>query len=78
MAVKGYGLGEWGESKNIAHNVKKLSIDALKYMRDRFDIPATDQQVENMEFVQFKKNSKEYQYLHDNFLGPGEYSVGTG
>ena len=73
MTVKGYGLGEWGESKNIAHNVKKLSIDALKYMRDRFDIPATDQQVENMEFVQFKKNSKEYQYLHDKRQNLGGY-----
>ena len=73
MTVKGYGLGEWGESKNIAHNVKKLSVDALKYMRDRFDIPASDQQVENMEFVQFKKNTEEYQYLHNKRQRLGGY-----
>ena len=65
MTIKGYGLGEWGESKNIAHNVKKLSIEALKYMRNRFDIPLNDQQVENMEFIKFKYNSPEYNYLHN-------------
>ncbi|GGF95116.1 MULTISPECIES: pyruvate dehydrogenase (acetyl-transferring), homodimeric type [Cysteiniphilum] len=64
MTIKGYGLGEWGESKNIAHNVKKLDTAALKYIRDRFDVPATDEQVENMEFVKFQEGSKEHAYLH--------------
>ena len=64
MTIKGYGLGEWGESKNIAHNVKKLDIAALQYIRDRFSVPATDEQVENMEFVKFQEGSKEHSYLH--------------
>lgn len=41
MTVKGYGLGEWGESKNIAHNVKKLDTDALEHIKNRFNVPAT-------------------------------------
>lgn len=65
MTIKGYGLGEWGESKNIAHNVKKLDIKALKYIRNRFNIPATEKQVENMEFINFRKDSKEYSYIHE-------------
>lgn len=64
MTIKGYGLGEWGESKNIAHNVKKLDTAALNYIRDRFAVPATDEQVENMEFVKFQEGSKEHAYLH--------------
>lgn len=64
MTIKGYGLGEWGESKNIAHNVKKLDTAALNYIRDRFAVPATDEQVEKMEFVKFQEGSKEHAYLH--------------
>lgn len=73
MTIKGYGLGEWGESKNIAHNVKKLSLDALKHMRDRFGIPVTDQQIQDMEFLQFKENSEEYKYLHHKRKHLGGY-----
>ncbi|WP_100551220.1 pyruvate dehydrogenase (acetyl-transferring), homodimeric type [Caedibacter taeniospiralis] len=64
MTIKGYGLGEWGESKNIAHNIKKLDTAALKYIRDRFDVPASDEQVEKMEFIKFQEGSKEHAYLH--------------
>ena len=74
MTVKGYGLGEWGESKNIAHNVKKLNTEALTYVRDRFNVPATDQQVENMEFIQFDKGSKEDEYLHAKRQALGGYA----
>lgn len=64
MTIKGYGLGDWGESKNIAHNVKKLDAKALRYIRNRFKIPATDEQIENMEFIKFPEGSKEDIYLH--------------
>ena len=74
MTVKGYGLGEWGESKNIAHNVKKLNLDALTYIRDRFAIPATDKQVKEMAFIRFDKGSKEDQYLHKRRQSLGGYA----
>ena len=43
--VKGYGMGESGEGQMIAHQAKKMTQDALKQFRDRFDIPITDDAV---------------------------------
>ncbi|WP_119342718.1 pyruvate dehydrogenase (acetyl-transferring), homodimeric type [Facilibium subflavum] len=74
MTVKGYGLGEWGESKNIAHNVKKLDTKALTYIRDRFNVPASDAQIENMDFLKFEKGSKEDKYLHKKRQDLGGYA----
>ncbi len=45
--VKGYGMGEFGEAANSAHQQKKLDIDGLKYFRDRFSVPISDEQLEN-------------------------------
>jgi len=38
--IKGYGLGDAGEGRNITHNQKKLNTDQLLYFRDRFEIPS--------------------------------------
>ena len=43
--VKGYGLGEAGEGKNVTHQQKKLNEDELRIFRDRFDIPVTDEEL---------------------------------
>ncbi|MCF6808380.1 pyruvate dehydrogenase (acetyl-transferring), homodimeric type [Thiotrichales bacterium 19S9-12] len=61
--VKGYGLGEFGESKNIAHNVKKLNVDGLKHLRDRFGIDLSDKQVENYEFLKLDKSDTSIKYM---------------
>ncbi|RUS69950.1 hypothetical protein EGW08_022292 [Elysia chlorotica] len=62
MTVKGYGLGEWGESKNIAHNVKKLDTDALEYIKERFDVPATKEDVDNYKLVKLNEESAEFKF----------------
>jgi len=61
--IKGYGLGDAGEGKNITHNQKKLNKDQLLYFRDRFDIPLSDSKAVNAPFYEFTKNSKEYKYI---------------
>ena len=43
--VKGYGMGDAGESENTTHQVKKLNLEELKQFRDRFDVPLTDKQL---------------------------------
>ena len=43
--VKGYGMGESGEGQMIAHQAKKMTQDALRGFRDRFQIPVTDDQI---------------------------------
>ena len=46
--IKGYGMGDTAEGKNIAHQVKKMNMDGVRYIRDRFNVPVTDEQVENL------------------------------
>jgi pyruvate dehydrogenase E1 component len=62
--IKGYGLGEAGEGKNVTHQQKKLNEDELKEFRTRFDIPLSDEQVADITFYRPPDNSEELQYLH--------------
>lgn len=44
--VKGYGMGKYGEAANTAHQQKKMDMDGLKYFRDRFSVPISDEELE--------------------------------
>ena len=61
--VKGYGMGEAGESENIAHQVKKLDLDELKHYRDRFDVPLTDAEVESIPYYRPDAGTPEMVYM---------------
>ncbi|RME38708.1 MAG: pyruvate dehydrogenase (acetyl-transferring), homodimeric type, partial [Planctomycetota bacterium] len=61
--IKGYGLGEAGEGRNITHQQKKLSEDELRHFRDRFDIPIPDDQLVEAPFYRPAEDSEEYRYL---------------
>ena len=61
--IKGYGLGEAGEGKNITHNQKKLSESELLYFRDRFNVSISDKDAASAAFQSFDKSTKEYKYL---------------
>ena len=61
--VKGYCIPE-AESKNTAHQSKKMSMESLKGFRDYFELPLTDEQVENYDYITFAEGSAEYEYLH--------------
>ncbi|CAL4320709.1 pyruvate dehydrogenase (acetyl-transferring), homodimeric type [Buchnera aphidicola] len=62
--IKGYGMGKVAEGKNIAHQIKKIKISDLQYIRDRFNIPVKDEQISELPYVTLKKSSEEYNYLH--------------
>src|SRR3989449_464935 len=62
--IKGYGLGEIGEGKNITHQQKKLNEDELREFRSRFGIPISDHEVAEAPFYRPPENSPEIQYLH--------------
>ena len=61
--IKGYGLGDAGEGRNITHNQKKLNKDQLLYFRDRFEISLNDSEAVSAEYYQFSKSSKENKYI---------------
>ena len=63
--VKGYGMGEAGEGKNITHQQKKMGEDALKAFRDRFSIPITDDKIGDAPFYRPKDDSPEIKYLYE-------------
>jgi pyruvate dehydrogenase E1 component len=61
--VKGYGLGEAGEGRNITHQQKKLNERELREFRARFDIPLPDEEVVETPFYRPPLDSPETQYL---------------
>ena len=61
--IKGYGMGDAGESENTTHQVKKLDLDGLKHFRDRFDIPLTDAELEEVPYYRPKADAPEALYL---------------
>ena len=61
--VKGYGMGEAAEGKNIAHGVKKVDSDALRKFRDRFRIPFSDVELEKLPYYTFDEDSVEMKYM---------------
>lgn len=63
--IKGYGLGEAGEGKNVAHNQKKLNEEELLEFRSRFGIPISDDEVANAPFYKPPESSIEMKYLRE-------------
>lgn len=61
--VKGYGLGESGESLNIAHQLKKPAKESLIAFRDRYRIPFEDQELQDVPFYKPSEDSAEMRYL---------------
>ena len=63
--IKGYGMGEAAEGKNIAHQVKKMELDSVRHLRDRFQVPVADEQLEELPYLSFEQGSAEWNYLHE-------------
>ena len=61
--IKGYGMGEAGEGRNITHQQKKLNEQELLNFRDRFDIKLSDKEAIQAPFYKPDKNTKEMRYL---------------
>ncbi|MCI0446413.1 pyruvate dehydrogenase (acetyl-transferring), homodimeric type [bacterium] len=71
--IKGYGLGESGEGKNITHQQKKLNEDELREFRTRFGIPISDKEIANAPFYVPEANSPEINYLREKREKLGGY-----
>jgi pyruvate dehydrogenase E1 component len=71
--IKGYGLGEAGEGKNITHQQKKLNEDELRIFRTRFGIPISDQEVSEAPFYKPPEESVEIKYIQEKRKQLGGY-----
>jgi pyruvate dehydrogenase E1 component len=63
--VKGYGLGEAGEGKNIAHQQKKIDAKHLLEFRSRFGLSVSDEEVAKAGFSKPSGDSREMRYLRE-------------
>jgi pyruvate dehydrogenase E1 component len=61
--IKGYGLGEAGEGRNVTHQQKKMNEKELREFRSRFDIPISDEEIAEAPFYRPPENSPETTYL---------------
>jgi pyruvate dehydrogenase E1 component len=64
QTIKGYGLGEAGEGRNITHQQKKLNEQELLAFRSRFGIPVPDYEVQEAPFYKPMPDSEELKYLN--------------
>ncbi len=69
--IKGYGLGEAGEGRNVTHQQKKLNEDELVQIRRRFDIPIPEEAVHTISFYRPPEDSPEMKYLHERVEAMG-------
>ncbi len=65
QTIKGYGLGEAGEGRNITHSQKKLNEEELLHFRSRFDIPLSDEECIKAPFYKPADDSTEINYLKE-------------
>src|SRR3954464_10778427 len=71
--IKGYGIGESGEGKNITHQQKKLNDDELKAFRTRFGIPLSDEELHGAPFYRPPDDSPEIRYMQERRKQLGGY-----
>ena len=71
--VKGFGLGKVAEGQMVAHQQKKLDIDAVRELRDRFNIPVSDQDLADLPFRKPLPDSDEMRYLQTHRKRLGGY-----
>ncbi|KQV54109.1 MULTISPECIES: pyruvate dehydrogenase (acetyl-transferring), homodimeric type [unclassified Duganella] len=71
--VKGFGMGKSGEARNTAHQTKKLDDEAIREMRDRFNIPIPDDKLKDIPFFKPSDDAPEMKYLHERRKALGGY-----
>src|SRR6202161_2645971 len=71
--VKGFGLGKTAEGLNVAHQQKKLGEEDLKAVRDRFNIPISDEEIAGLSFRKPAPDSEEIRYLQERRAALGGY-----
>jgi pyruvate dehydrogenase E1 component len=71
--IKGYGLGEVGEGRNVTHQQKKLNEEELRAFRSRFGIPISDDEVAKAPFYKPPEDSEEMRYLRERREALGGY-----
>jgi pyruvate dehydrogenase E1 component len=73
QTIKGYGLGEAGEGRNITHQQKKLNEQEIAHFRSRFEIPIPEEAAHNASFYRPPADSPEMGYMQERRRQLGGY-----
>ncbi len=73
QTIKGYGLGEAGEGRNVTHQQKKLNEEELRAFRSRFGVPISDEELARAPFYRPPEDSEEMRYLRARREALGGY-----
>jgi pyruvate dehydrogenase E1 component len=71
--IKGYGLGKQGQAKNPTHQLKKVDSQTIREMRDHFNVPIPDDEIEKLPFYRPKDDDPVMVYLHARRKALGGY-----
>jgi pyruvate dehydrogenase E1 component len=71
--IKGYGMGDAGEARNFTHQQKKLDENQLIYVRNRFNVPISDEAAMKCTFLRPAEDTPEMQYMHARRKALGGY-----
>ena len=71
--MKGFGMGSIGQGRMTTHQHKKLDVEQLRAFRDRFRLPLSDDDVEQLKFYKPAESSPEMEYLHARRAALGGY-----
>ena len=71
--IKGYGMGEAGEGQNITHQQKKMGEQSLHAFRDRFNIPISEEQIDELPFYKPEEDSAVMRYMRERREALGGY-----
>jgi pyruvate dehydrogenase E1 component len=63
--IKGYGLGEAGEGRNVTHQQKKVDEETLRHFGERFELSFTEEQFAEVPFYRPPDDSPEIKYLRE-------------
>jgi pyruvate dehydrogenase E1 component len=71
--IKGYGLGEAGEGRNVTHQQKKLNEREMEHFCRRFEIPIPEERIHTISFYRPPEESPEIRYLQERRKELGGY-----
>lgn len=61
--IKGYGMGDSGQAQNTSHQQKKMSLKSVSDIRNRWQLPVKDSEIESLPYLKFAEDSEEYKYM---------------
>jgi len=61
--IKGYGMGSSGEAQNTSHQQKKMSLESLRRFKEKYSLPVSDSELENLPYLKFEEGSAELNYM---------------